>query len=211
MQLPLTISDIPPLGDEFFKKAMAAWPPVKKQLTIRLDADVLNWLKANGRGVSDAHQSHSSGSHGERAPAPFAFHASAGKEHPVPRRIEASMTLRKRSLRATATVSRYASELLKRCTRARLPYRIRSSRSRAAVNDGLNQRAFSRTVRASATFPMRIRATARFSRTSTSAGLIRRASWKRRIASSLLPRSISYAPRFVGALDWVGSSAYSLR
>jgi uncharacterized protein (DUF4415 family) len=27
-----------------------AWPPAKRQLTIRLDADVLNWLKANGRG-----------------------------------------------------------------------------------------------------------------------------------------------------------------
>jgi len=47
---PIDYSDIPPLGDEFFKKATAAWPPVKMQLTIRLDADVLNWLKANGRG-----------------------------------------------------------------------------------------------------------------------------------------------------------------
>jgi uncharacterized protein (DUF4415 family) len=43
-------SDIPPLGDDFFKKATVAWPPTKKQLTIRLDADVLNWLKAHGRG-----------------------------------------------------------------------------------------------------------------------------------------------------------------
>ena len=43
-------SDIPPLGKEFFTKATAAWPPAKQQLTIRLDADVLNWLKANGRG-----------------------------------------------------------------------------------------------------------------------------------------------------------------
>jgi uncharacterized protein (DUF4415 family) len=43
-------SDIPALGDEFFKKATVAWPPAKQQLTIRLDADVLNWLKANGRG-----------------------------------------------------------------------------------------------------------------------------------------------------------------
>ncbi len=43
-------SDIPPLGDQFFTKATEAWPPVKKQLTIRLDADVLQWLKANGRG-----------------------------------------------------------------------------------------------------------------------------------------------------------------
>ena len=43
-------SDIPPLGDEFFKKATAVWPPAKQQVTIRLDADVLDWLKANGRG-----------------------------------------------------------------------------------------------------------------------------------------------------------------
>ena len=43
-------SEIPPLGDEFFKKATVAWPPTKQQLTIRLDEDVLKWLKANGRG-----------------------------------------------------------------------------------------------------------------------------------------------------------------
>ena len=43
-------SDIPPLGDEFFEKAKVAWPPMKKQLTIRLDTDVLDWLQANGRG-----------------------------------------------------------------------------------------------------------------------------------------------------------------
>jgi uncharacterized protein (DUF4415 family) len=43
-------SDIPPLGNEFFTKATAAWPPAKRQLTIRLDIDVLDWLKANGRG-----------------------------------------------------------------------------------------------------------------------------------------------------------------
>jgi uncharacterized protein (DUF4415 family) len=43
-------SDIPPLNRAFFTKATVAWPPVKKQLTIRLDADVLAWLKAAGRG-----------------------------------------------------------------------------------------------------------------------------------------------------------------
>ena len=42
-------SDIPPLDKSFFTKAAEAWPPAKQQLTIRLDADVLNWLKANGR------------------------------------------------------------------------------------------------------------------------------------------------------------------
>jgi uncharacterized protein (DUF4415 family) len=46
----LDYSDIPPLGKEFFTKAAAAWPPAKQQLTIRLDADVLKWLKTHGRG-----------------------------------------------------------------------------------------------------------------------------------------------------------------
>ena len=43
-------SDIPPLDKSFLKKATTAWPPMKKQLTIRLDADVLAWLKRHGRG-----------------------------------------------------------------------------------------------------------------------------------------------------------------
>lgn len=43
-------SDIPPLDKSFLKRATTAWPPVKKQLTIRLDADVLEWLKGHGKG-----------------------------------------------------------------------------------------------------------------------------------------------------------------
>ena len=43
-------SDIPPLNKSFFTKATESWPPTKQQLTIRLDADVLEWLKARGRG-----------------------------------------------------------------------------------------------------------------------------------------------------------------
>ena len=43
-------SDIPPLDKSFFTKATEAWPPTMRQLTIRLDADVLKWLKAHGRG-----------------------------------------------------------------------------------------------------------------------------------------------------------------
>jgi len=43
-------TDIPPLDKSFLKKATTAWPPAKKQLTIRLDADVLAWLKAHGKG-----------------------------------------------------------------------------------------------------------------------------------------------------------------
>ena len=43
-------SDVPPLDKTFLKKATTPWPPEKKQLTIRLDADVLTWLKGHGRG-----------------------------------------------------------------------------------------------------------------------------------------------------------------
>ena len=43
-------SDIPPLDKTLLKKATTPWPPMKKQLTIRLDADVLDWLRAQGRG-----------------------------------------------------------------------------------------------------------------------------------------------------------------
>jgi uncharacterized protein (DUF4415 family) len=47
---PINYSDIPPLGNEFFAKATEPWPPAKHQLTIRLDADVLTWLKGTGKG-----------------------------------------------------------------------------------------------------------------------------------------------------------------
>src|ERR1700739_2528467 len=43
-------SDIPPLGDEFFAKAKQAWPPAKQQVNIRVDRDILEWVRANGRG-----------------------------------------------------------------------------------------------------------------------------------------------------------------
>jgi uncharacterized protein (DUF4415 family) len=43
-------SDIPRLDQTFFKKATMAWPPAKRQLTIRLDEDVLAWLKRHGKG-----------------------------------------------------------------------------------------------------------------------------------------------------------------
>ena len=43
-------SDIPALDESFFEKATVQWPAHKKQLTIRLDEDVLDWLKQQGRG-----------------------------------------------------------------------------------------------------------------------------------------------------------------
>ena len=41
-------SDIPELNDEFFEKA--TFVPAKQIVTIRLDTDVVAWLKRNGRG-----------------------------------------------------------------------------------------------------------------------------------------------------------------
>lgn len=43
-------SQIPELDEDFFKKARVVVPPGKKQLTIRLDEDVLEWLKSQGKG-----------------------------------------------------------------------------------------------------------------------------------------------------------------
>ena len=43
-------SEIPELDEEFFSRAAIRWPPEKKQLTVRIDADVISWLKAQGKG-----------------------------------------------------------------------------------------------------------------------------------------------------------------
>lgn len=45
-------SDIPPLTEKFWRNAIANpfYRPVKKQLTVRLDADVIAWLRKNGKG-----------------------------------------------------------------------------------------------------------------------------------------------------------------
>lgn len=49
----IDFSDIPPLSDEFWKNAKRfgdIYRPQKKQITVRLDADVLDWLKSSGKG-----------------------------------------------------------------------------------------------------------------------------------------------------------------
>lgn len=42
-------SDIPELGDEFFRRAEVRLPQ-KQSVTIRLDQDVLTWFKSQGKG-----------------------------------------------------------------------------------------------------------------------------------------------------------------
>lgn len=43
-------SDIPPLNEDFFSAAELRMPKPKKTITIRLDADVLDWFKLQGKG-----------------------------------------------------------------------------------------------------------------------------------------------------------------
>jgi uncharacterized protein (DUF4415 family) len=43
-------SDAPGRVENVFERVPATFPPPKKQLTIRLDEDVLAWLKGQGRG-----------------------------------------------------------------------------------------------------------------------------------------------------------------
>ncbi len=48
----IDVSDIPVLPDTFWENAVRNpfYKPLKKQLTVRLDADVLAWLRAAGAG-----------------------------------------------------------------------------------------------------------------------------------------------------------------
>ena len=45
-------SDIPPLGDAFWKNAVGNpfYRPTKTSTTVRIDSDVLLWLRAHGKG-----------------------------------------------------------------------------------------------------------------------------------------------------------------
>lgn len=44
-------TDIPELTDDFLERAgQVLWPPEKERITIRVDRDVLEWLKRQGKG-----------------------------------------------------------------------------------------------------------------------------------------------------------------
>ena len=45
----LDLSDIPELGPDFFANAIV-WPGPKKQITLRLDPDLLTFFRKHGRG-----------------------------------------------------------------------------------------------------------------------------------------------------------------
>jgi uncharacterized protein (DUF4415 family) len=49
---PIDYSDAPPLDEEFWSRAVRNpfYRPTKAQLTVRVDNDVLAWLKGKGRG-----------------------------------------------------------------------------------------------------------------------------------------------------------------
>lgn len=48
----IDLGDIPPLDDEFWKNAVRNpfYKPIKTSTTVRVDADVLAWLKSKGKG-----------------------------------------------------------------------------------------------------------------------------------------------------------------
>ena len=80
-EAPIDFSDIPPVDDKFFAKAIAVGPPDKHQLTIRLDAHVLT------------HQSHFVRGYGELIPS-VALRNIGKEEREITRRIEASLRSR---------------------------------------------------------------------------------------------------------------------
>ena len=43
-------SDIPEAGEDFWRRAELQMPRPKKGIYVRLDADVLEWLKSKGKG-----------------------------------------------------------------------------------------------------------------------------------------------------------------
>lgn len=43
-------SDIPELNEDFWKTAKVTEPANKERLTVRFDADIVQWFKAQGRG-----------------------------------------------------------------------------------------------------------------------------------------------------------------
>jgi uncharacterized protein (DUF4415 family) len=46
----IDLSDIPELDESFFKNAVLRLPVPKASITLRLDRDVLDWFRAQGRG-----------------------------------------------------------------------------------------------------------------------------------------------------------------
>ncbi len=48
----INMGDIPPLTDQFWKNAVRNpfYKPIKQSTTVRVDQDVLLWLKSKGRG-----------------------------------------------------------------------------------------------------------------------------------------------------------------
>lgn len=49
----INLSDTPELDDNFFAEAKL-WPGKKKQITLRLDPDVVEFFKAGGRGYQSS-------------------------------------------------------------------------------------------------------------------------------------------------------------
>ena len=46
----IDVSDIPPLDEAFFKNAVLRLPENKRAVSLRIDADVLDWFRRQGHG-----------------------------------------------------------------------------------------------------------------------------------------------------------------
>ena len=46
----IDVSDIPPLDEAFFKNATLRMPTSKKAVSLRLDSDLLDWFREQGKG-----------------------------------------------------------------------------------------------------------------------------------------------------------------
>lgn len=46
----IDVSDIPELDESFWKNAKVTMPPSKKAISLRLDEDLLDWFKCQGKG-----------------------------------------------------------------------------------------------------------------------------------------------------------------
>ncbi len=49
----IDFTDLPPLGESFFARARVWMPRSKRAVSLRVDSDLLDWFKEQGRGYED--------------------------------------------------------------------------------------------------------------------------------------------------------------
>lgn len=46
----IDVSDVPELGEDFFREAKVRLPESKRLISLRIDSDILDWFKRQGKG-----------------------------------------------------------------------------------------------------------------------------------------------------------------